>query len=216
MNRIMMLAFLILGFAKYSHAALIDQAGNLIENGNFETGSTAPWRTNDSPTINISTDRAVDGRYSAFVDTTPGIQGGIGDWVIGLWQYPGYTNGVQLPDGVYTVSAWFYAVTGQAHIGLAYGGGGFQHYSGPTSTLGQWQYLELTAVKTSLGGPVLFGLFNQDKFYVDGVWVNAGATNLSPYAPANGFLIPNPIPEPTILALLAIGLAGIALGRPRL
>jgi hypothetical protein len=105
---------------------------------------------------------------------------------------------------------------GQAHIGLAYQTGSFQHYSEPTAILGKWQYRELTAELTGAGGPVLYGLSNQDKFYVDGVWVNGGATNLSPYAPANGFTNPNPIPEPTILAIVGIGLAGSALSRRKL
>ncbi len=184
---------------------MIDQTGNLIDNGNFETGSIAPWRVNDGPKVSTSTNHAIDGSFSAFIDTTTGVHtpNPIEPWVVGLWQYPGFTSQSEfLPDGTYTVSAWFYAVVGQAHIGLAYQAGSSQHYSTPTSSKNQWQYRELTADLTNAGGPVLYGLSNEEKFYVDGVWVNAGRTNLSPYSPANGFLIPTAIPEPSVLILI--------------
>ena len=82
----------------------LDQTGNLIQNGNFETGSRSPWRTNDDPTVAVTGDHKVDGEYAAFIDTTTGHPGNIGNWVVGLWQYPGYDVGSQLPPDTYTLS----------------------------------------------------------------------------------------------------------------
>jgi hypothetical protein len=198
-----------------------DQTGNLIENGNFESGSYSPWwLANDSPTVSVVSDCLIDGDFAALIDTTLGGTGDIGNWVVGLYQYPGVDpdTSTALPDATYTASAWFYPIQGQAHLGLAWNGGLEGAFSSPTTTLDEWQFLEVTHFKPGLGGPLLYGLSNQDIFYVDGVWVNEGENNLSPYSPQNGFPgnLPDPIPEPTTILLLSTGIAGIAGFRKRL
>lgn len=198
MRRILLFSFVLCLISTPTFAfSVIDQTGNLLTNGNFETGVRAPWHENDFPTTAISSFTKIDGDFSIFVDTTLGQPGGSGDWACGIYQYPG-----ALPDEIYTASAWVYPITGNAYLGLASisGVGGA---SSPTSVYNEWVYLEYT--RQIDGGPFLYGASNEDQFYVDGVWLNRGEVNLSPYSPRNGFENPNIIPEPSSLLLLSLG-----------
>jgi hypothetical protein len=181
---------------------VMNQTGNLLENGNFESGNLSSWNQNDNPTVSISTLEKIDGNYSALINTTTGHTGNIGDWVVGLWQYP-------YPSGSLTASAWFLPLQGQAHVGISWTGAPtppspYHTFSLPTSSLGAWQYLEITAPQGY--GALLFGLEKSDIFYVDGVWLNYGSVNLSPYAPQNGFTLPQPVPLPGAALLFGSGL----------
>ena len=184
---------------------VLDQTGNLIQNGNFETESISPWLTEKQPNAIISDEIKVEGQSSVFIDTT--ISGAIES--IGLYQYEHRT------DGTYTASAWFYPIEGQAHIGIAWrsGMGGYSSFSTPTTLLNKWYYLEVTTGDYwgSEGGVLLYSVDNNmGKFYVDAVWLNEGSVNLSPYAPQNGFVNPNPVPIPSAIWLLGPGLLGLA------
>ena len=183
-----------------------DQTGNLLVNGNFESGTTS-WVTtasfggsgpsaftvwsqyvNTLPSVSTEqfTSLVIDGQYSGR------IQGGIND---GIDQYN------NLGAGDYTLSAWVYVLSGSAYIGLAYGPIYDAHglSSNTDTTLNTWVYLQLTRnAPDENGGPWIYAASDNSDFLVDCVWLNAGSVNLSPYAPQNGF--PDPNTQSTILA----------------
>ena len=147
-----LLVALVAGHPQAQAALIIDQVGNLLENGNFETGARDPWKENDFPLTLVTGDKVVDGDFAAFIDATTGQPGSSGDFAIGLYQYP------LLPNGIYATSAWFYPLVGQVHIGIAEGAGIASHFSSPTTELNRWQYLELTHSKDGVGGTLLYAL----------------------------------------------------------
>ncbi len=196
-------------------APVIGQAGNLLVNGNFESGQTTPVNS----AIGVSTASALSswnqyanspqGTTSSWVTSpliegqhTAGLQGGLNN---GLFQYAFH------PTDVYTLSGWFFTVAGSAQLGLAWNDGSNSAFSAPTSLIGQWEYLSLTlALPGSTSGALVYGAANgNNQWYVEGLWLNSGATNNSPFAPTAGFN-PNAVPDsgPTF-ALLLIGLASL-------
>ena len=201
---------------------LVDQTGNLLSNGNFESGSTTPTSSGSG----VSTFSSLTG-WNQYSNTGPVTSTWAGAPVVegdhsaritgntndGLYQYNGgYT-------GTYTLSAWVYALSGSAHLVLAWNSGSTTAIGSSSTLTGQWEYLSVTATMNgSLGGPVLYGASNNADFYIDGVWINAGSTSSSPMDPGTGFnpnAVSTDVPEPASAALLLGGLGLLARRRTR-
>src|SRR3989338_5355809 len=60
----------------------LNQTGNLLTNGNFETGVYAPWAPLEGAAVTVSTEYQGDGDFSAFC-AFGGGEGGVG-----IYQYP--------------------------------------------------------------------------------------------------------------------------------
>ncbi len=216
------LAVLLATFSLGAHALpVIDQTGNLAQNGNFESGSLnaassgyaqsidsalaywKQWGNTVATTVvtNWADSPLIEGEHVAH------ITGNLND---GLYQYK-YWN-----PGNYTLSAWVYAATGSAHLIIAGNSGSATILGSASTQTGQWQYLTVTAhMNGSLGGPVLYGASANSDFYIDGVWMNAGTDSTSPFSPALGFNPTAAVPEPETYALMlaGLGLVGFAARR---
>lgn len=204
----------------------ISQAGNLLGNGNFESGSGTPvssgqgaaaasalgswnqYSNSAGGTTSMWLDAPlIEGDHVAFVDANGPNNG--------LYQYFG------LGGGTYTISGWFYVLTGSVKLGMAWNSGSAAAFGAETSTTRQWQYLSATlgGVAGSLGGALLYGGNAGGEFYAEGIWLNTGSDNLSPFAPGNGFTLPGTaptnVPEPAMWALLLAAAAGMRLMRRR-
>lgn len=191
----------------------LPQAGNLLQNGNFESGSGSvtsgfrasawsavanwsQWANTGPVTSEWAAAPALDGAGAAH------LQGQTSD---GLFQFVGATT------GNYTLSGWFKVSSGSAKLGLSWNGGSNVLYSTPVAAAGSWQYLSLTLDNVSGGslGAVVYGASSGSDFYADGLWLNAGSSSTSPYSPANGFGV-SPVPEPASAATLLVGLSALA------
>lgn len=219
LQRGIMAALLALGVAAGAQAApLVSQVGNLLANGNFEAGSSSAVATG----LGVGAASALGSwnQYSNSVGTTSEwlgapliegdhvahvVSGGIND---GLYQYGA------LAGGAYTVSGWVYVNSGAVRLGVAWNSGSNASFGSSSSGTGSWQYLVTTVfgVAGSNGGALIYGDVGGGDYYVDGLWLNAGETNLSPFDPARGFVLPGSGPSGTPLpGSLVLTLGGLAL-----
>lgn len=199
---------------------VVSQTGNLLSNGNFEAGSGTAvtsglgvgatsaldsWLqySNSASTTSSRVDAPlIEGDHSAHVQS-----GGLHD---GLYQYLG------LVGGSYTVSGWVYVLSGSVKLGVAWNSGFAAAYGTASTSTGQWEYLSTTVlgVASSTGGALVYGGPSGGDYYVEGLWLNAGESNLSPFSPSNGFVLPDatvgalPLPSGLALVLAGVGLIG--------
>lgn len=192
----------------------VPQTGNLLQNGNFESGSGSitsgyqdavfsalehwgQWANTGPVTSEWSGGSALDGSHAAHMQTQ---------------SYDGLVQFFSGDAGSYTLAGWFKVTSGSARLGLAWNGGNDVLYSAPISAAADWQYLSITLNSPSADkfAAVVYGATNGSDFYADGLWLNAGSTSNSPYSPDSGFS-PSPVPEPAIASTFMLGLAALAL-----
>lgn len=205
-----------LGLASQLQAApLGSQAGNLLNNGSVESGTFDPisghgvpsaadnWRQwSNSGTLLTSelisssemqsfygTD-VVDGN-AALRLTTNGA--GDGGFTFNFDHVPGWDPYAEL-----TISAWVFVLSGEMALFLGANSPGNFTWSA-SSTVGQWEYLELTRSAGQLNNePLLYSINGAADFIVDAIWLNYGSTSTTTAI--------SPVPVPATLLLLLTGL----------
>ncbi len=186
---------------------VVDQTGNLLVNGNFESGTTS-WVTTSSDNQGASGQSAFTA-WSQYMNTPPSVSTQLVTTPVIDGEYCGRIQGnlnngiVQYTTrsaGAYTLSAWVYVLAGSAYISSAYAPiyDGSDNASILVTTLNTWQYLVTSYVAPEVyGGPFIYTRNENSDFLVDGVWLNEGSENLSPYAPhevsSNSVYVSDPI-----------------------
>ena len=204
-----------------SSAGLIDQTGNLLNNGSFESGSLSPisghgvqsaatnwsqWSNSGGTlTTELITNIEMNSLYG--VDVIDGDRAflinasGAFD---GAFTFNFYHNGWNT-NAELTLSAWVYTVSGE--MGLYNGSNQDGFIRSNSSTTGSWEFLSVNIGGGRLNNePLLYTTSGASTFIVDSIWLNYGSTIDNPSAPVS---------EPAIIALFALGFIGIGVVRKR-
>ncbi|MBU1342795.1 MAG: PEP-CTERM sorting domain-containing protein [Proteobacteria bacterium] len=207
---------LLLGFTIASSATTIDQTGNLLNNGSFETGPSGlnhlimghnipsaadnwnQWDNNggNPVTTELITHNAIDGNSALYIEAFNWS----GVYSLDSYHSPGWDTSRQL-----TLSGWIYVIEGQAGLHLGSNATGFEFSL--STKIGEWEFLSIT--KDAGPGvinnePLLYTAYSPAKFIIDSLWLNYGSSSDHPDAT---------VPEPTTMMLFGIGLlvfAGIS------
>ncbi len=228
MKASMIFGMFLFAMGNIANASLIDQTGNLLNNGSFESGSTDPvtgdnidsaadnWRqwvnggtsvTSELITNNemLSTfgEEVIDGDKAFRITTNGSSSGG---YTFEQYHNPGWNTNTEL-----TFSAWIYTISGTAGV---WNGSNFPgtFFTTQSTTTGNWEFLSVTVNPTDLvngliNEPLLYSVGGAADFIVDSAWLNYGATVENPSAP---------VPEPSILALMGLGIFGLGLSRRKM
>jgi len=179
-------------------APLLNQTGNLLQNGSIEGGNFDPvtaesgqsaasywhqWRNSSTaPTTEMITEAEMQSLYGTGVREgsaalrvkTYGASDGpytVGSFGHTAWTAAGVSN---VP---YTFSGWIYVVSGS--MSLAAGSNSYGYNYSSTTKVGQWEFVSTTRTANRVDELLLYSN-GPSEFIVDSLWLNLGSNSLHP------------------------------------